>query len=390
MKLHQRHRYISAILVLGITVLQSPNLFGWEQHVTHSDLNELAADLVQSDWVDSNGYYGEIGDHIDSLRLGAVDEDHFEGLDNPDFHNCATCRCTKHFYHPITGQGFTHKTPFHAPDQCEDAKDWVRADDDSLTWEGAISHYGYTTASKANAYKRLGHVGHLIGDMSQPDHVHLEPHTKWNPKGSHDIPLDPDYIEGWTAKNWDEPAPLDLRNATVALKPTVHDGLVPLHLDSLENYMHDLALLTYNYSSFEGFLYEGRKRKKYIGWPLYRLINWPPGCWYAGAQGDIAEMFDVKMGIITREWNLSNKPGMKGENLGDWKGGTCGSQPSATNVRRGVGDNFWPLYTETDLTTNLNGDPVNIRDHSWSRRYYIERHFHAYPKKMKDLEGNWI
>ena len=43
-------------------------------------------------------------------------------------------------------------------------------------WKGAIDAYNYTRSSKLEAYRYLGHVAHLLGDMSEPDHSTNTPH----------------------------------------------------------------------------------------------------------------------------------------------------------------------------------------------------------------------
>jgi len=47
---------------------------------------------------------------------------------------------------------------------------------DQLNWCGALKAYDYTPESKVEAYRRLGHVVHLLEDMSEPDHTMLRAH----------------------------------------------------------------------------------------------------------------------------------------------------------------------------------------------------------------------
>ena len=61
----------------------------------------------------------------------------------------------------------------------EDALEWARNSAgarDFNNWEGAIRGYDYTESSRKVAYRRLGHVLHLLADMAQPDHVLCYPH----------------------------------------------------------------------------------------------------------------------------------------------------------------------------------------------------------------------
>lgn len=70
----------------------------------------------------------------------------------------------------------------------DDALEWARNSaglGDMMNWEGALRAYDYTTDSRAQAYRRLGYVSHLVADMAQPDHVFNYPHPgssyRWPP-----------------------------------------------------------------------------------------------------------------------------------------------------------------------------------------------------------------
>ena len=61
----------------------------------------------------------------------------------------------------------------------DDALEWARNSagaGDLMNWEGALRAYDYTTSARAQAYRRLGYVSHLVADMAQPDHVFNYPH----------------------------------------------------------------------------------------------------------------------------------------------------------------------------------------------------------------------
>lgn len=64
--------------------------------------------------------------------------------------------------------------------------------DNPLNWPGAIHAYNYTVESRQEAYARLGRVGHLLGDMSEPDHATITPH----PGSGKMLPRDADEIFG--------------------------------------------------------------------------------------------------------------------------------------------------------------------------------------------------
>ncbi|MBW2365009.1 MAG: hypothetical protein JRF25_08065, partial [Deltaproteobacteria bacterium] len=61
----------------------------------------------------------------------------------------------------------------------ESALEWARdsgGGKDLNNWKSAIRTYDYTESSRAEAYRRLGHVIHLLSDCAEPDHALNLPH----------------------------------------------------------------------------------------------------------------------------------------------------------------------------------------------------------------------
>ncbi len=189
--------------------------------VSHQRLNELASDLVLA--ADAMEQYQEIGLFRDRLGAGGVSED--------DWVFPPTCgnedRFMQHFYQPASGLGLD--VDFNGTGRCTDAVTWARNSAEDRTWSGAISSYDYTQAAKSEAYFRLGHVAHLIGDMSQPEHTHLEPHAAGG--GG---------IEVWVADNHN------------LVLPDVVGGLTPKKLMDMESHLTEMSAVTYAISSFFG------------------------------------------------------------------------------------------------------------------------------------------
>ncbi|MDX1410335.1 MAG: hypothetical protein R3330_19425, partial [Saprospiraceae bacterium] len=237
--------------------------------------------------------------------------------------------------------------------------EWIRNDDEGLTWSGAVASYGYTDLEKEAAYLRLGHVGHLIGDMAQPDHVHLERHTHW-PLQPGEVPFDDDYIEGWTVDNW------------AYVEPSI-SSLEPIRYSVLEDWVHNLALTTWYFSSFTGYLDEG---KRFLGL-----------CVGEGASGRVTEAFDVRFEQVLRNWAVSNKFGMAGSNLGNWQGGTCENQPCATGVQKDNTDNFWECSAETSWGAGTRYGRYYPGRGAGCSYFYVERLNTAYPKIYWGING---
>ena len=181
----------AALLIALIAATQTPigpNLrsivpvFAWGG-TTHSlTLTEAAIDMAVSydhmgvyqykelDWKTGFGEY---------ITDGSVTED-----------DCP--RDSYHFYFPASGSGLKWQWyfPIRALDGCPaypppkgeftNAYRWGRDGgglmDDQQNWYGALKAYDYTPDSKQVAYRRLGHVAHLLEDMAAPDHANLAAH----------------------------------------------------------------------------------------------------------------------------------------------------------------------------------------------------------------------
>jgi len=216
----------------------------FEPTPTHRELNELGTTLVKKK--DDAGRYMELyqGDYVDKLKQGGIDEDQ-QYFTIPT--ECDDGRFMRHFYHPYTPKGLQNGLlPPIGSTRCPDAVTWARSsagDSETTkgdrTWTGAIENYDYTSAAKEDAYWRLGHVAHLVGDMAQPEHTHLEPHPPIDG-------LDPEArYERWVAENWD-----GFRQALQLAIDT--DTLSPASYQVMEEYLTELAKISYNLSSFNG------------------------------------------------------------------------------------------------------------------------------------------
>jgi len=167
---------------------------------THEIFNEEAAKVVQQidDSALNQGQQGPVifdkyteiykPEHINEMREGGVQEDDFDWttvpFTNGQWHvtpvRCRISRFVKHFYHPglESVRSSSNKIGLKTiTNRCIDAVQWARNSTKDLTWTGAIESYGYKQTPKLHAYRRVGHVAHLIGDMVQPDHIHLNPHA---------------------------------------------------------------------------------------------------------------------------------------------------------------------------------------------------------------------
>ncbi len=178
------------LLFFAVYVLSYDNL------IIHPNLTELAIDV----------YDRAVGDKLtnkqaDWIIKGSIDEDN-----DPRYLN--------HFYNPQTGQGLNEGW-FHG----QSAKDWA-FNQDSATGDysvGAIFD-NYKNDNLVRAYQGIGHILHLVQDMSVPAHVRNDAHPNGDP------------FEEWTK-----------RYGTLNINKTQK-----LDINNIENVFDQLSLFTNN------------------------------------------------------------------------------------------------------------------------------------------------
>jgi hypothetical protein len=162
----------------------------------HSLAAKLALELLRlEDKRRTEALYSEIysSEHFKAIGIGAWEEDFGVTRGND--------RSFRHYYDP-DAKTFRKGVPYYpyyliwklqgaavkSPEGgiYEGALEWARRGVDRkgsweftnpFNWEGAIRAYDYTAESRREAYRRLGHVVHLLVDMAEPDHAANIPHA---------------------------------------------------------------------------------------------------------------------------------------------------------------------------------------------------------------------
>ena len=206
---------------------------------THSQLTREAAKLF------NRGPKNLSDQEINYLIKGAVDED-------------TPPRWINHFYDPITGEGWNcggingvssetikYLAQFGLSyEDIESAKSW--AEDPLLqnsyilyqgdqTWQRAITEY--VSGNKKEAFSALGHVLHLLEDMTVPDHTRNDTHSGIlsDPQSSYEV---------W-AKNYTEANQLNLS-----------DSVAPIKLGTLDDYFDSLATYSNKYFASQDSIFK--------------------------------------------------------------------------------------------------------------------------------------
>ncbi len=152
-----------AVLILGLSVLASGGVrpegaqaYGGDIHV---QIAKYARELWPSDKI------LEIRQYASTIEAGARDEDQTDHVWN----HTGWCVTITHFWDPDLGPDHTMDTlvcNYHDPNAWQKAR---------VLWGMALGEYH--KGNKDVAYEYLGHVVHLIGDMSVPAHVHFDSHV---------------------------------------------------------------------------------------------------------------------------------------------------------------------------------------------------------------------
>ncbi|OGD19393.1 MAG: hypothetical protein A2Y69_15270 [Candidatus Aminicenantes bacterium RBG_13_59_9] len=185
-------RRIRKKATLGIFIggLIATGLWGWYDKVHTLVLLEAVRLIERVDKDRPSAFYPELSNPVflKKMMMGCRFEDYvpvlrgnersFRHYYDPDAPaGQQGCKFYYHYYAWPVLEGSKLQPP--ASGYFDGTRDWALDDlktGNILNWPGAISAYDYTQESKEVAYFRLGHVGHLLGDMSEVDHGGNIPH----------------------------------------------------------------------------------------------------------------------------------------------------------------------------------------------------------------------
>jgi len=156
-----------------------------EETTVHTWLTRQANIFLQSKFPGEE--YQELVDYIDFIIDGSIHEDAGSvaesGDGNEDNDNDpVTERSMRHFYRPTDDSGLKespgypwHQFSFHL--DYVNSLQWGNGSSpyNEYDWQDAIEHY--LNSNKEEAYFALGHVVHLLEDLSVPAHTHLDIHA---------------------------------------------------------------------------------------------------------------------------------------------------------------------------------------------------------------------
>lgn len=237
----------------------SDKALSYDTDVAHPNIARLAAELYNQQF-DPDLSAKDIG----LLEKGAEDED-------------TPFRWYNHFYDPINNEGLWFGKRFSS------AKDWANKsktqNDYALgdqSWSRAL--YDYLEGDRDGALIALGHVIHLLSDMTVPAHTRADIH----PSG--------DSYEQFVKKNWDN------------IYPQIKDKIKYKEVLNLDSAFDVLATFSNGYFYSDDTIENKRYKKQNIG--DYEVVNQNAGNPLSFAMGDLGFPLYVSSGV--NDWNSKN------------------------------------------------------------------------------------
>ncbi|PIQ91567.1 MAG: hypothetical protein COV70_03005 [Parcubacteria group bacterium CG11_big_fil_rev_8_21_14_0_20_39_22] len=195
--------------VIGALFLTPLGVFGYEPYSTHAGLTQEIIEFYEL-------YFdAEIDNNLkEKIIKGSIDEDF------------PTVRSLSHFYDPIRKMGFNGG---------RSAKDWAidsTFEGNDYSWPKAIK--AYAEGDEELAFEALGHILHLVQDVSVPDHTRNDPHKGQGVEG---LGTGESPYEDWTGENKDRSTLSGLGRTIFEQggKPYIYGGL-PEYFDTLAEY----------------------------------------------------------------------------------------------------------------------------------------------------------
>jgi len=224
---------LSPIIILGSLLSYSP-------YNTHQVLTEQIAEFYNL----TTNERRLTAQEIEWMKQGAADEDY-----PPRWYN--------HFYNPLTSKGWTGSrlgklNAQHVLNKLKElglmvydpvsSIEWAKnhylqaREDDYWTWDFGIAKYGEGNYEKA--FKTLGHILHLLEDLTVPEHVRDDAHPDLGIIGE----IFKNLQDGSPYESWAKEYTLSNYNKINLAKELFEKGQIPYEVSSLEEAFHNLAL----------------------------------------------------------------------------------------------------------------------------------------------------
>lgn len=157
-------RVMVAVLLVGMLWGVRP-AGAYDPRFTHRWITRQAARLLVESYP---GRYDELLTYVDAVAAGAQHEDDpiLDGDDDP-----TTMRVMRHFFHGADEHGL-----IYGDQQFPSSYDWAHDTTGQNAWSWQAGLDAYAAGDREHAYFVLGHMVHLIQDLTVPAHSHLDAH----------------------------------------------------------------------------------------------------------------------------------------------------------------------------------------------------------------------
>jgi len=180
MKKTRKHSIIFSALLIAALVfsLAAPPCAEAYSRWIHAQIGQYAKMLANNnldpltqktvpDWMEEiNRYVPDMGPddpYLYDIPMGAYNEDEIDHVWNHE----GWCVSGTHFWDPDLGSDWPFISVF-----CNTPNAWQKA---RVLWGMALGQYHL--GNKASAYEYLGHIVHLVGDLTVPAHAHSDSHV---------------------------------------------------------------------------------------------------------------------------------------------------------------------------------------------------------------------
>lgn len=214
--------YFFWLFVIGLALFPR-QVFCYDTNVAHPNIVGEAAEVF-------NKKYGNIltTQEIEWLKTGAREED-------------TPTRWVNHFYDPIHNTGLKGKN-LSAKDWVSDSKAQANFSLGDKTWQRALDDWN--KGDREDALKELGHVLHLVADMSVPAHTRDDIHA-----------VPPDSYESFVKENWNILLPQFKDKETIILPKNLSDAFEISAKYSNGNFYSDSTIEDEKYKIPENIIY---------------------------------------------------------------------------------------------------------------------------------------
>lgn len=158
-------RSVFVMVLFASSVLTPGIASAYDASGTHPWIAEKAVEVLVNQYP---GQYDEAQKYLEEIRLGVRHEDDIYADGDGD---ATTLRVMRHFFHPKSLLGLEFSGA-----RFPNSYEWSMTQNELNEWDIEDGRLAFEVGDKESAFFILGHVMHLIADLTVPAHTHLDEH----------------------------------------------------------------------------------------------------------------------------------------------------------------------------------------------------------------------